>query len=587
VKERRRGVGSWRSRERWTPQDILPKESSPGESNKAAEFNSSQMSTGKDQGGNVFDSNGAFRLESGMPPYSSHSSLSNIGLSQSERDPLSDALVDAQLSFINQSEEGFDFRSLASSFPSTFDDMSFSWWPTLVAPLSPPQSAFHVTLPNSMVLTTQEHNALHHYQTSLLKCQTTKATPWSTMTIFLRLASSTPMIMHLLLAVSLAHLALSQEDDLVVWGLVQQHFRSGTRLLAETINNDTGPDHCTVMAAFWFLYLAYNTQWNKGGLGRIRWLSKAVVNYVKRHDLYHLYTVRDPISSTALEGRSNLMSARDLSLLARVMIWIFYADAVLSFLLVGGDLAAYFWANEQGTDAIFKSSQFALPLFFGSEYPDSECIDDVENSMALELYYKIMMIVQELNNLAVDGTTRKSQHKWIEDKLDALEEVSQVSISSHIANSWRQKSYNSIFHLAAKAISPRTRLLQNIDWIVSHSHAARIYNYRCLVAASNETRPATVQNSVSSLLRAAHRAFASGIVDASAQLQWPLFVAGLETQDPIHQDWILGKLVGGKFHAMLEAVLNAQQQAGGRISIHSIRNICCDNEQISMEMLVS
>ena len=85
--------------------------------------------------------------------------------------------------------------------------------------------------------------------------------------------------------------------------------------------------------------------------------------------------------------------------------------------------------------------------------------------------------------------------------------------------------------------------------------------------------PADIQNSLSIVLNIVQRTFPPTSTELHDRLQWPLFLAGIETKDAIYREWILSRLTSRRVAAALERTLDAQARAGRRLSMTEIRNL--------------
>ena len=56
------------------------------------------------------------------------------------------------------------------------------------------------------------------------------------------------------------------------------------------------------------------------------------------------------------------------------------------------------------------------------------------------------------------------------------------------------------------------------------------------------------------------------------RFHWPLFMAGIETQDSIHREWVMGKLHGARLKMAFERICEIQK-AGRRIPMPVVRQI--------------
>jgi hypothetical protein len=128
----------------------------------------------------------------------------------------------------------------------------------------------------------------------------------------------------------------------------------------------------------------------------------------------------------------------------------------------------------------------------------------------------------------------------------------------------------------------------NADYMVAYFYALRIYKFRCFQQGDRAAiiAPSEVQTSVDSILRIAQRSFSSQPVDQMVErFQWPLFIAGIETSDNIHKEWISAKLKKAKLSHAFKRITEIQDRTGMRVSMPVIRHIMCGKgSQHSIEM---
>jgi len=279
-------------------------------------------------------------------------------------------------------------------------------------------------------------------------------------------------------------------------------------------------------------------------------LSQAVRDYVQTHEL-------DSLCSEFPNTTQTYLSRRDKSLLARLLVWIFYADVGFCFRHRGGTFARYLSESAERLFKIYETSRIVLELNWGTEYPVDQVIDDVQNSDVLEMLYRVSAACQGVNDYQIDN---HGNHD-IEKELICIEE-----------------KYASIFRLATTnaRMEPRPRLLTNAEFIVSYFYAVRIYHFRSSItdAKDKEERPFAVSRALAAILDIAQRTFATGNEELYERMQWPLFMAGLETSDAIHKEWILEKLSIGTFKETLSEITRIQESSGKRSGIGEVRKLC-------------
>jgi hypothetical protein len=283
---------------------------------------------------------------------------------------------------------------------------------------SPSLSDYHMTLPNSLTLTNNEHEALRHYQTTYSLYRTTKDPNWSTHKVLLRMGSQDNMIMHLLLAVSLNDYSLrrgnsSSSPD------AENHFQAGAQLLIRTTTDTAGSDSVTMMAAYFFIYL-YMSKRRSTAPQRLSQLSSTVLDYVKKHNL--VSSCIKPATKAGQSDVTSITSIHNRSLLARLIMWTLDEDIKCSFQGSGGHFARYLAVRDTQTKEIYDASRNALGDHWGSDYPHTQVLDDDQNSTVLEFLWAMMPLWQDINDLSGDSDSAELIFH-IEQKFSLLEEV--------------------------------------------------------------------------------------------------------------------------------------------------------------------
>ena len=313
------------------------------------------------------------------------------------------------------------FRNPEQLCPPTI--FSSSWSPGLESLFMQSLPDHHMALPNSLILSSKEHDALGHYQTAFSIYRTTKDPKWSTHKLLLDLGSQNPMIMHFILAVSINDVCLRREQDSSQDA--QQHFEAGSKALIEAIDKGSENDNVFIMAAFLFLYL-YMPKRESVPRHRIRHLSMTVSNYLKQNKLDN--RCLESSSAPAPPGDLPRLSSRDRSILARLIIWTYDEDVKCGFEGSGGYLAEYLTAHRERTMAVYEVSRTALEAYWGSKYPECQISDDDDNAMELEFLWALTGLWQDINELeqefVLDNTAVRRR---IEQRFSLLEKVSETA----------------------------------------------------------------------------------------------------------------------------------------------------------------
>ncbi|KAI9725897.1 MAG: hypothetical protein M1834_009460 [Cirrosporium novae-zelandiae] len=399
---------------------------------------------------------------------------------------------------------------------------------------------------SSIVFAEPECRALHHYQNVLAKGYTSKNRSCSTLDVIFRLGRDNPTIMHLILAASLAQLSQS-DGSRNLWQCGKIHFQLGSQRLIGGLDNLL-TDHSITMAAFWLVQFTFGIVWGRNGIVSMRQLSKAVAKYARDHRLFDLF------SSNNVSPTCNIS---ELSLLARFMVWFLYADVEAEFYNAGGEYSTLFCINKEIAKKVYQTSQMSLEKFYKNDYPLAEIADDYDKSSPLGLRFEVTLLLHEINRSVQQAATFDAFKKLEE----GLEELQKHASSL-------QRAVDDIPHQCG-------RLRDAIDAIQSLYYAVRIYNIRCLLPSlvtvdMKEQRKTYVQ----ALLERAQRVIVYRPVMVNTWVQWPLFMAGIETDDSIHRDWIMNKLKGCKLSQVLPIILLNQRCSLKESPISFIRDQC-------------
>jgi hypothetical protein len=101
---------------------------------------------------------------------------------------------------------------------------------------------------------------------------------------------------------------------------------------------------------------------------------------------------------------------------------------------------------------------------------------------------------------------------------------------------------------------------------VTFFHALDIYLYRCRDSPlGGLPAPARVQVALNELITAAYNAVSVGSVQLLERFQLSLLIAGLETRNPVHQDWIRANLSDAALKGVYSDMLLARGCSGIRM----------------------
>jgi hypothetical protein len=94
--------------------------------------------------------------------------------------------------------------------------------------------------------------------------------------------------------------------------------------------------------------------------------------------------------------------------------------------------------------------------------------------------------------------------------------------------------------------------------------------------------PPDIETSLKTLLTIVQRTFASKSTELHDRLQWPLFIAGIETSDPIYREWIFTRLTSSRVAAALQRALDTQSFSGQRLRMPEIRELLYDFSELRL-----
>jgi hypothetical protein len=118
----------------------------------------------------------------------------------------------------------------------------------------------------------------------------------------------------------------------------------------------------------------------------------------------------------------------------------------------------------------------------------------------------------------------------------------------------------------------------NADYDVVLFNALRVYYFRATLSDLEVETPPEVETALESLFFVIERTFASKNNDLHDRLQWPMFIAGIETNNRIYGQWILSKITKNRARAALEQTIEAQSLTGKRLTMSEIRALLYDGD---------
>ncbi|CAK7229433.1 hypothetical protein SBRCBS47491_007242 [Sporothrix bragantina] len=341
------------------------------------------------------------------------------------------------------------------------------------------------------------------------------------------------------------------------------------------------------------------------------------------------------------------------SFLSRLLSWLYWYDCAASFFGKGGSLAMQFRRPPRSQISFYETARTTL-LDFWDDYTPEEIADDNQNWPALQLINETWVAVHRLNLVfqaeeskhQTSSGRRRGSRNSRSSPPSSLSSANAETVAD-IARDTRalRTRYTTVFRLSAFAATSgghRSRLLAMADWAVCHHLAlelhllragasrADLYGEKGLLPSNKESSammrgnfdgtfdgydnnsynnygschqpyqndPAGNPSSSShpqaiaaQIVHLAERAIRTvGPVELD-RFQWPLFWAGVETDNHVYRYFVLSNLINNDFRAALQAVVREQSggvgnnagaggfdmgycSTGSRVSMRRLRTIC-------------
>jgi hypothetical protein len=109
---------------------------------------------------------------------------------------------------------------------------------------------------------------------------------------------------------------------------------------------------------------------------------------------------------------------------------------------------------------------------------------------------------------------------------------------------------------------------------VTFYYALQIYYHRARLSSfGTRPLPTRLQNFLTSLVSTAYYAVKAGPMQLLERFQWSLFIAALETTDPVHKEWIGNSISDPAIKAGFDHIKSLKEQSHGSITMHMIRSL--------------
>ncbi|CAG7964452.1 unnamed protein product [Penicillium nalgiovense] len=524
ISTRRRGLGPIKSRNAWTPSPILPIGWTQGASLNTDD--SSQIEEISDcviespiPGHDHYLENGAFNLW-----FDTRETASQLNGPAQETDTVSvEQENDAQISVSPSPQSLFNFQAIPAAILFA-RNIGASYVP---------------------LLGNNDSRAVSFYRGVFAPLKSTREAASSAHFLFLNRALQNTMALHFLLAVShnelAIHLGPRNHPPQDSW----KHYQYGSEIFLGAFNplaHSACSDHVATMLSFLYMYMFWMRipPLNAQSLCR---LSASVLTYVKSHGLYELCT-----------GAGS--SSADTVLLSRILTYLYDRDGFCSFFGCGGAFASYGSENDEKRYRIWQVSR---SIFTSSKDDTTSGMPSRRwplDSHILNVYFELISIHHDINcySQAVEPDAPRLLRKIKRNLARAQDE--HKSLSGLVAQCKRQGRTPPLMALVA----------------VTFFHAIQIYFHRSRHSYFGQLPvPNEIQQTLSELVTAAFHTVATGPVQLLERFQWSLLIAGMETHDPVHLEWILANLSDPILKNLLNMVKEEQETPS--ISIKQLRQI--------------
>ncbi|KAJ5415172.1 hypothetical protein N7465_003867 [Penicillium sp. CMV-2018d] len=395
-------------------------------------------------------------------------------------------------------------------------------------------------------LGSNDSQAVSFYRGVLAPLKSTREAASSAHVLFLDLALQNTMALHFLLAVSHNELAIHLGPPNYPPQESWRHFKYGSEIFLTALNplaRSTYPDHVATMLSFLYMYMFWmripplNAQ-------NLCQLSVSVLTYVKSHGLYELCA-----NSVSLSA--------DTVLLSRILTYLYDRDGFCSFFGCGGAFASY---GSENHDKRHRIWQLSKSIFASSDgHTTASAMPSTQrplNAHTLNVYFELISIHHDINcySQAAEGQAPRLLRKIKRNLAMAQDECG--SLSRLIVQCRRQGRSPPLMALVA----------------VTFFHAIQIYFHRCRDSYFGQLPVSgEIQQALSDLITTAFHTVATGPVQLLERFQWSLMIAGMETHDPVHLQWILANLSDPILKNLLNMV--KEEQESPSISIQQLRQI--------------
>ncbi|KAM0133529.1 hypothetical protein ACHAO1_006186 [Botrytis cinerea] len=534
VRERRRGAGPIKSRNSdWSPQSLSPALQLSEEQPQESEALLNHYLSGYDHG---LAAASASSFSVGPPEGASQSQAPII---EAEANMLLDPVAEWLLP---------DPQSLNAYAGTNCSPLSFE--PLVIAKILSTQER---SLENGMCLNNDEELALTHYRTAFSLSQTTRDPQWSTPTLLLIHAlKHSEMLLHLILAVSLHDMPSNPDNVSRLRQNGHRHYEKGTEQLMQALQFESPADHLAILASFYCIYM-YMSRSNGTIISKLDRLSLTAIDHLTKHNLIVPIYGQSPSTN-----QNSTKNGAERSLIARIIMWLLKMDAQGSFLGCKPNLANHFQTHPDQLLAVKAESRLALQLNWGTEYPISQSIRDIESCLPVDMMSDMLILCCKISDYS---------HKPPYTEEDLRQESLQKEFTA------LEIRYGAVFYYGSSDMTLQPAMKLNCANSATMFYALRVYFARCKSSSFGAESSTEIKTALSQLLRFAMYVSPTGSQQPVYEFQWSLFIAAIETNDMIHQEWLQGRITDHRLRKALQRISSFKRNNLGTISLSKVRQI--------------
>ncbi|KFY81916.1 hypothetical protein V500_10978 [Pseudogymnoascus sp. VKM F-4518 (FW-2643)] len=393
-------------------------------------------------------------------------------------------------------------------------------------------STEHIPCANSLLLSAQDRRCFEYFPSCTMVSGYLKPWRWSNLSyIYQKTAPNDAIVMRMILAMSGSEMhrlkvgGCSDSEDI---GL--HHYNLAVRDLSMVLGKDHSDDPKQrlerLLAALLFM-VDYEVRFG----------------YSRHHLRLHLEGARSLYASyekSIMDSeRSGTLSTIDeekegedshLSLLGSLLLlWISYIDAIGGQGLSSQSLLSQISQSSLPSiklERLYRRARISGRHCWGEEYPEDAILDDVENYRPLEFLHHGLLMRSRIWQLAVARHGGKDVTETPESLFEELMEIGEryqdLVLTSRLSGAGQYRRVYGTIRCAA-----------SVYW-------ANVLFHR-LTLRKQQAPTKLHRTAVSSIMQIAYTDYGRDTSTLAMQV-WGMFMAGVETEDGIHRDWILERL---------------------------------------------